>query len=117
MLRKVLVLALVAVPSMGFGIIDLDIRVMARGDANNDGRVNISDACMINNYLYSGGPAPPCMNQADANDDGLVTGADSSFILNWYYNGGSAPPSPGPFNKTCTVDPLPSPGCLIDPCY
>lgn len=116
MLRKVQVLVLVAVPSAGFAIMGEDW-IVARGDANNDRKVNMTDAIMINNYLFSGGPAPPCLNQADANNDGVVNMADSSFILNWYFNGGSAPPSPGPFNTTCTVDPLPSPGCLIDPCH
>jgi len=117
MFRKVQVLVLMAVPSAGFALIDLDTRIMGRGDANNDRTVNMTDAIMINNYLFNGGMAPPCLNQADANSDGVVNMADSSFILNWYFNGGYAPPSPGPFNKSCTVDPLPSPGCLIDPCH
>lgn len=92
-----------------------DESIMRRGDANNDGAVNMSDATTITNYLYQGGPAPPCMNQADVNDDGTVDNSDAVYLLDWLYQGGSAPPSPGPWNTTCTVDYSPRPGCAA-PC-
>src|SRR5262249_581869 len=44
-----------------------------RGDANDDGRVSISDAHYISLWLYGGGPPPPCIKAADANDDGKVS--------------------------------------------
>jgi hypothetical protein len=93
-----------------------DPAILARGDSNSDGRVDLSDVLFINNYLYNGGPAPPCMNQADANNDGVVNGSDAIFLCNWLYNGGRAPPYPGPYNTTCAVDALPRPGCLVSPC-
>jgi len=93
------------------GINDADI--IARGDANHDGSVNISDASYIFSYLYQGGPAPPCLNEADANHDGSVAQSDGIYILNWLYHGGSAPPAPGPFNTTCTTSSSPNPGCAI----
>lgn len=76
--------------------------IFRRGDANHDRGVNVSDAIFLNSYLYSGGPAPPCMNEADANDDGHLDGADPVYILGWLYSGGPAPPWPGPTNSTCT---------------
>ena len=86
--------------------------IMRRGDANNDGTVDVSDAVYINSYLFQGGPTPPCMNQADANDSGAVDLSDSVFLYQWLYNGGPAPPSPGPYNTQCTIDESPYPGCV-----
>lgn len=83
------------------GINDGDI--IARGDSNDDGVVNLSDVIHLNSYLFQGGPAPPCMNQADATGNGVVDGSDSAFLLEWLYNGGPAPPSPGPYNTSCTT--------------
>jgi hypothetical protein len=93
-----------------------DEEIMRRGDANMDGVVNLSDAVYVNGYLYSGGPAPPCMNQADVNNDGHVDGSDSVYLLNWLYNGGPVPPSPGPTNTTCAAEDSPYPGCGTSPC-
>ncbi len=73
-----------------------------RGDANNNGFVETSDATFINSYLFSGGPAPPCMDQADANDDGQVDISDSIYLLNYLQQGGPAPPAPFP---NCGKDP------------
>ena len=115
MLRNTLLALICLAPmSVGLGLID-DARIIGRGDANNDGTVNLTDAVMINNFLFNGGPQPPCMNQADANDDGQVSISESNFIMNWLFLGGPAPPSPGPFNHTCTQDQYPYPGCA-QPC-
>jgi hypothetical protein len=93
-----------------------DERIIGRGDANSDDSVNLSDVTTITNYLYQGGPAPPCMNQADANNDGQVNISDAVYLLNWLYYGGSAPPSPGPYNTICTADDSPYPGCQTSTC-
>lgn len=93
-----------------------DTRILGRGDANSDGVVNITDAVMINDWLFNGGPEPPCLNQADANDSGTVDISDSTYLLNWLFNGGPPPPAPGPYNIYCAVDPLPSPGCVVSYC-
>jgi hypothetical protein len=112
MARKMVMVMMVMMPAGAMALVVDDERIMRRGDANNDGMVQMSDAIFINNWLYSGGPQPPCMNQADANDDGLVTAADATFILNWIYKHTAPPPSPGPFNQVCTVDLAPRPGCM-----
>lgn len=93
-----------------------DIEIFLRGDANNDKVVNVTDAISINNFLFSGGPEPPCMNQADANNSGIVDVADSVFLLNWLFSTGSEPPYPGPHNTRCTYDDVPYPGCKVSPC-
>lgn len=93
-----------------------DERILGRGDANNDHAVNLSDVATITAYMYLGGPAPSCMNQADANNDGRVDTSDAVYLLAFLYLSGPAPPAPGPYNTTCTADDLPYPGCTTDPC-
>lgn len=92
------------------------ILIMRRGDVNSDGVVNLTDPVFLNEYLFGGGPEPPCMNQADANNDGQVDVSDSISLLNWLYCGGSAPPAPGPHNTVCAEDDDPYPGCQVSPC-
>ena len=93
-----------------------DIYILGRGDANNNHQVNITDVVYMNSYLYSGGPAPPCMNNADANGDGRVDISDPVFLLNYLFNGGSPPPYPGPGNQSCVVNPTPSPNSCQSGC-
>ncbi|MBI4604698.1 MAG: hypothetical protein HY721_22275 [Planctomycetes bacterium] len=66
-----------------------------RADSNHDAVVDIGDPVHSLNFLFQGGPAPPCMDAADANDDGLVDIADPIFTLSFLFLGGSAPPAPG----------------------
>lgn len=99
------------------GISD-DPDLIKRGDANSDGKVDISDATSINQWLFDGGEEPACLNQADANDDGNIDISDSVYLLEWRYSGGPPPPSPGPYNEVCVVDQTePNLGCLAISCY
>jgi len=119
MYRKMLlalVLSLLLPNCLVHGIILIDSRLVMRGDANNSHAVDLADVMFINAYLFNGGPAPPCLNQADANNDGAVDNSDSVYLLSWLYQGGPAPPAPGPFNTTCAQDNTPYPGCAQDPC-
>ena len=117
-MSRVGLLSLVLLISTGavHALIDIDSAIMGRGDVNNNGVVNLTDVVYLNNYLFSGGPAPPCLNNADANDDGTVTSADSAYLLSWLFSGGPAPPAPGPFNNQCVADALPRPGCVAHLC-
>ena len=74
-----------------------------RGDANNDGGADISDASTLFNYLFMGGSAPPCDDAADANDDEGVDISDGIFVLYFLFQGGPAPQAPGAF--VCGEDP------------
>jgi predicted alpha-1,6-mannanase (GH76 family) len=85
----------------------LDVRMpprpFVRGDANADGKMlDISDAVFLLQYLFAGGPEPPCMNAADANDDEARDMADGIFILQNLFAGGPAVPPPHP---ECGTDP------------
>lgn len=68
-----------------------------RGDANFDGKVDLSDSIFLNNYLFKGGSLPSCNDAADANDDGKVDISDGIYLNNYLFLGtGSAPPAPYP---------------------
>ena len=95
----------------GEEIID-GLAITMRGDVDHSGGVNISDPTYLSSFLFSGGPQPPCMNEADANHDGAVNVADVSFLLSWLFGQGTAPPAPGAYNTTCTTT-YPSISCDI----
>jgi hypothetical protein len=63
-----------------------------RGDANNDNRLNISDAVYIVNYLFKGGPSPNPLETGDINCDGEVTVSDVIYLINYLFKGGPPPP-------------------------
>jgi hypothetical protein len=74
-----------------------------RGNANGNGGTDLSDGIWTLNFLFRGGPAPPCPDGADANDDGDVDLSDVIFTLNYLFRGGPEPPAPGP--DVCGPDP------------
>lgn len=113
-MRKVLMVGVVLLGAMGWAGVD-DATIIFRGDVNGDGNVNVADPVYLQNYLFRGGPQPPCFNQADANNDGLVDNTDAVYLYSYLYLGGSPPPNPGA-GSTCTIDDLPYPGCDVAPC-
>lgn len=89
-------------------------RRFVRGDGNGDGLINLTDAVFILNYLFSGGPAPPCLDAADVDDTGVdqPTITDPIRVLGWLFLGGAGPPAPAPsatayLKADCGVDPTP----------
>ncbi|MCA8960665.1 MAG: hypothetical protein KDC38_09140 [Planctomycetes bacterium] len=81
-------------------------RVFVRGDANQDGVVDISDAVTVLAQLFIAGTSPPeCASTVDANDDGASDVSDVVFLLNQLFVPGALPlPPPHP---DCGVDPTP----------
>ncbi len=65
-----------------------------RGDSNDDGGVNTSDAVFMLLYSFRGGAPPPCRDAADTDDDGAITITDPVFLLNHLFGGGNPPPPP-----------------------
>ena len=82
--------------------VGVDIIPFRRGDANADGRTDISDAVEVLRFLFAGTAAPLCEDAADANDDGSVNVADAVSLLAYLFGGG--PPPPAPF-ASCGFDP------------
>ncbi len=66
-----------------------------RGDADMDGKVNLTDAIFILQYLFQGGPVPPILDAADVNDDAKLDITDPIQLLQHLFLGG--PPPAGPF--------------------
>ncbi len=86
-----------------------------RGDVNQDGRSDISDAITILFHLFRAGfDALPCRAAADVNDSGAVDVSDPVAALAFLFQGGPAPAEPFP---RCGVDPTPDDlDCAEPPC-
>ncbi len=69
-----------------------DVSVFARGDANVDYQINISDPVRILNMLFLGGESMLCQDAADANDDGEMDLSDAVSILLYLFVGTSSVP-------------------------
>ncbi len=75
-----------------------------RGDANQDGKVDISDAVAHLRFLFRAGEPPPCEDASDSTDDGKLNIHDALATL-LYLFGDGAVSSPGP------VEAGPDPTC------
>jgi len=79
-----------------------------RGYVNPDGKVDLSDAIFLLNYLFGGGDEPRCRLAADINDDEKVDISDTIFMLNYLFVGGAVPPPPfSQLGIGCATDPTP----------
>jgi regulation of enolase protein 1 (concanavalin A-like superfamily) len=75
-----------------------------RGDANADGKDDVSDAIHVLGFLFLGDPEDlSCAKSADSNDDGVVNIADPISFLGHLFLGTPAVP-PEPYG-TCGQDP------------
>jgi hypothetical protein len=75
-----------------------------RGDSNDDGRLDLSDAIFTLRGLFITGEPPHCESASDANDDGDVDLADAIYTLRHLFGGTAAPPEPF---TNCGLDPTP----------
>jgi hypothetical protein len=73
-----------------------------RGDTNNDGKVDISDAVYMLGHLFLGGPRWVCEEGSDVNGDTKSDISDPVYALGFLFLGGPAPKSPFP---DCGQDP------------
>ncbi|MEM7233477.1 MAG: dockerin type I repeat-containing protein [Planctomycetota bacterium] len=73
-----------------------------RGDVNDDGVTELTDAVNVLQYLFLGGNAPECMDAADSNDDGAVDMADATSILSSLFLGTGPLPAP---SQIAGIDP------------
>ena len=70
--------------------------IFIRGDSNSDGRVDLSDAVSVLDFLFAGTAFPKCFDAVDGNDDGRIDLADPIFLLGFFFAGGPRIPSPYP---------------------
>jgi len=87
---------------------ELDIRRISpgnsflRGDANDDGKVDLADAVWFLNDLVRGGPETPCRRACDVNGDGKLDVSDAVYLAAYRFQHGPAIPAPFP---GCGLDP------------
>jgi hypothetical protein len=63
-------------------------RGLIRGDANDDGVIDIADPVAILEFLFIGEREPLlCKDVYDANDDGVLDISDSVYLLNYLFTG------------------------------
>ncbi|MCH8027286.1 MAG: DNRLRE domain-containing protein [candidate division Zixibacteria bacterium] len=64
-----------------------------RGDFNGDGNnADSLDLDYLVDYIFRGGPVPPCPEEADINNDGRTsTALDATILIDVLYRGGAAP--------------------------
>jgi hypothetical protein len=67
-----------------------------RGDCNDDGGADISDAVCILDWLFQGGAAPDCVAATDTNSDRTADISDAVYLLAHLFLGGPAPAAPFP---------------------
>ncbi|MEM7232133.1 MAG: hypothetical protein AAF517_08170, partial [Planctomycetota bacterium] len=67
-----------------------------RGDADRNGRVDITDGIATLAFLFLGAGPPICLDAADSDDDGVLLLTDSIYLLSHLFLGGPAPPAPFP---------------------
>jgi len=70
--------------------------VFLRGDADDSGEVNMTDAIVILGHLFLGEKAPECLHAADADNNNLLEITDPIRILKFLFLGEAAPESPFP---------------------
>ncbi len=87
------------------GEVEVEKIKFRRGDANDDGTVNITDGVFIFNFLFTDlVDTLACREAADANGDSGINITDGLFILNFLFGADSPrPPAPGP--EACGEDP------------
>ncbi len=93
-----------------------DERSFRRGDASDDGEVDIADAVGILGCKFLGESCPVCRDAADVSDDGQLDITDAIALLGFLFLGGPPPAPPGPTD--CGLDPTPDaiPRCLAESC-
>jgi hypothetical protein len=69
--------------------------LFVRGDANDDGAVDLADGVFILNYLFLDDTAPVCIDAADTNDDEKIELTDAVYLFTFLFQGGLE--IPGPF--------------------
>ncbi len=62
-----------------------------KGDANGDGKANISDCVFLIRYIFLGGEAPSPFQAGDVDCTGEITVSDVVKMINYIYSGGPAP--------------------------
>ncbi len=63
-----------------------------RGDVDRSGAINVADLTMYVAYIFQGGAAPVCADQADVDASGGHNVADLTYLVAYIFKGGEPPP-------------------------
>jgi len=77
--------------------------VFRRGDSDDNGEVNLTDAVNVLNWLFQQGPSPGCQDAADSDDNGAANLTDAVLVLQHLFQQGAPPAAPGATD--CGSDP------------
>jgi hypothetical protein len=85
-----------------------------RGDIDNDGKLKITDACKIIEFLFLGSPdSLLCEKAADVDSSGEIDITDAVYLLTFEFLGGSPPGYPFPL---CGKYPFTTRSCQTSSC-
>jgi len=76
-----------------------------RGDADENGELQLTDAIRILGVLFLGQGTIPCLDASDADDNGELQLTDAIRILGVLFLGQGTIPAPGPTTDPCGQDP------------
>jgi hypothetical protein len=82
-----------------------------RGDTDDNGQLQLTDAVRVLGFLFLGQIAPTCLDAADSDDNGQLQLTDAVRILGFLFLGQGPPAAPGPPGNACGVDPGTHLGC------
>jgi hypothetical protein len=83
-------------PATSPGVVSFEARRFLRGDDNNDGQVDLTDAVHLLEWLFLGGAEPACLEATDMNGSLNLNIADAVYLLQALFIGGQEPPAPFP---------------------
>ena len=87
------------------GKLDVPFVSFFRGDVNDSGALEVTDAINFLSWMFLGAPPPGCMDAADADNSGNLGLSDAINILTFLFGGGDGPPKDGMLGSGCGPDP------------
>jgi hypothetical protein len=91
---------------------DCGVGPFKRGDANDSGEADLSDAQTILSWLFQGTAEPPCLAAANTNGEDQVSLTSAVYLLSFLFQGGPAPIPPFPDCGNSTLPNDVAIGCL-----
>ena len=71
-------------------------RPFLRGDVEENGELNLTDAVVILGFLFLGNAQPDCLDAADVDDSGTILITDGINLLQFLFLSGAPPRPPFP---------------------
>jgi len=63
-----------------------------RGNVDRDNGINVADLTYLVNFLFFGGPAPPCPEEGNVDGSSATNVADLTYLVDYIFFSGPAPP-------------------------